>query len=142
MMTEILKCQNCDSDLSYPIRAITTVAEMEAICTFAVETPVCPPRRYLLIEGEVRKNRMDFAKGWVPQSNAWLNLEDLRDWVGFSPIPGRTQGCCDISSAFGPNRVCQCGEHIGTQSSDCYEYRMFEPLMEATVWKETKEETR
>ncbi|MBI1492838.1 hypothetical protein [Halocynthiibacter styelae] len=138
-MEQILMCKTCDAELSYPLTTIDTVSEMERLCSFADETPVSPARHFLLMEGEVLAARMKRIPGWEPRSNAWLNLEDLRETVGFTPHTERLMGCCSISSGYGPNRVCQCGEHVGTQSSDCYEYRMLEPVPTATYWKNTKE---
>jgi len=138
-MKQILTCRTCDTALSYPLTAIETVSEMERLCAFADETPVSSERHFLRMEGEVLAAQMKLAPGWVPQSNAWLNLEDLRETVGLTPHSKRLTGCCDISSLNGPNRVCQCGTHVGTQSSDCYEYRMFEPVTDATYWTEMKD---
>ncbi len=139
-MRQILTCATCKTELTFPISPIETAAKMRTICTFALEKPVTPRGRYLLIEGEVRKIRMAFAKGWQPPSNAWINLDDLRDWVGYSPHQKRLSGCCDISGSGEPNRICHCGKHIGWHHADCHEWHLFEPLMDATFWKKTKDE--
>jgi hypothetical protein len=39
--------------------------------------------------------------------------------VGYHSDRQRLIGCCGPSGAYGRNRVCGCGQEIGTEQSDC-----------------------
>jgi hypothetical protein len=39
--------------------------------------------------------------------------------VGYHADPRRMIGCCGPSGIAGPNRVCACGQEVGTERSDC-----------------------
>ena len=70
---------------------------------------------------------------YIPQ--VWMNLADLLGEARFTPKLERRFGCCGLDGCDGPNRICECGEHIGTESSDCWTPRMFIPDPAATQWQ-------
>jgi hypothetical protein len=63
----------------------------------------------------------------------WMNLGDLLGEPRYTPHTDRLSGCCGLSDTA-PNRICQCGEHIGTEQSDCFTPRMFIPDPATTEW--------
>ncbi|NSX53750.1 hypothetical protein [Parasulfitobacter algicola] len=141
MMKKIAKtliCRKCKAKLTDPLIAITTNTEMEKLCRFAVGEPVTPRGRFLLLAEDAIIKHKKMQRETIAANEAWIHLSDLSEKVGLTPLTKRLSGCCDISGMDGPNRVCQCGQHVGTQFSDCYEYHAFQPDTKTTKWIETK----
>ena len=129
-LTHILHCAACDAAVSEPVRI-----ELE---------DELPP---------VERNRPAFSRGegWltnkpVPQSSrstdsrilyanfVLISLESLLENVIDSPT-NQLMGCCGRDGSGGPNRICSCGEHVGTEFSDCWMPWFFEPDPAATYWE-------
>jgi hypothetical protein len=70
----------------------------------------------------------------------WMNLNDLLGDPLYTPHTERLDGCCGPCGADGPNRICRCGAHIGTEMSDCGTPRMFIPDPATTAWRDAMEQ--
>jgi hypothetical protein len=64
-----------------------------------------------------------------PRNTVLINPDDLLVHR-LHPDPSRRNGCCGLDGTDGPNLVCNCGNEIGTESSDCWTARVvrLEPL--------------
>ncbi len=130
----LLKCSACDADLTKALTPITSSDAMENLCTFAEGEAVTPRGHVLLLDKDAIVKQGKMHRATIPANMAWVHLDDLAEAVGLTPITKRLAGCCDISGIDGPNRICACGAHVGTQFSDCYEYHTFQPDPKTTRW--------
>lgn len=130
----ILICKACKAHLTDPLVAITGKIEMEAVCCFADGEAVTPRGRFLLLTEDTITKYEKMKRETIAADQAWVHLSDLSKAVGLASLTKRLTGCCDISGIDSPNRVCQCGEHVGAQFSDCYEHQAFQPDAKAAIW--------
>ncbi len=64
-----------------------------------------------------------------PRNTVLISPDDLTVHR-LHPDPRRRSGCCGLDGCDGPNLVCNCGNEIATESSDCWTARVvrLEPL--------------
>lgn len=133
-MERILFCKACGRALSRPVIFVSGTAP-ELVDETA---PVPEGRAYKAHEPFRRvitgKPNPSNPLEMVPQ--VWMNLDDLPGEERYSPDTPRLNGCCGLDGCGGPNRICECGAHIGTELSDCWTPRMFVPDPAMTVWRD------
>jgi len=64
----------------------------------------------------------------------YIRTDDMKSEIGNSDNPRRLNGCCGLDGCDGPNKICLCGEHVGTEKSDCWTPLVFIPNIETTDW--------
>jgi hypothetical protein len=97
------------------------------------QEPYCP---------SLRIEDVDLSDPLQANAQVWMNLDDVLPEIGMSPDLQRCLGCCGPCGpcgSWGPNRVCVCGAHVGTEVSDCTTMKMFVPDEAATFWREVGE---
>lgn len=79
---------------------------------------------------------------WKPLlTGVWINLKDINDSVETIDLKHNSYeyGCCGLNGWLtDPNRLCKCGETIGTEFSDCDTIHAFIPDNENTKWQNVK----
>jgi hypothetical protein len=80
-------------------------------------TPLVPEGRYWQVTSEhlpssLNGQPVDFTECFAVRQDALLG-------VGNHPEKLRWIGCCGASGTHGPNRICACGQEVGTERSDC-----------------------
>lgn len=130
-MRRILYCKACGRPLS---RAVTIVRG-EKLPHRGDRQPPMPDRKALelIASGRGRKKAASGA------SEIWMNLGDLLGEARYTPHKERLTGCCGLNGWAGPNRVCECGAHIGTEVNDCHTQAMFAPDPSFTRWEDAEE---
>ena len=140
----ILFCKACGRPLSRVVTIVSGDAPGVTPPEMRDEQPIMPsgsafkshepwilPKAWLL-----SGNKQPYLS-YVPQ--IWMNLDDLLGEARYTPHTGRLSGCCGLSDGDGPNRICECGNHIGTEFSECDTPRMFVPDPSLTRWEDVEE---
>ena len=110
----LFACRSCGTVLTGPLRRLDDAAALG----IKELDPLVPAGRYWPVsaghlpstssEGVV----VDFTGHFAVRSEDLICVgdhPDLRRWIG----------CCGPSGTNGPNRVCSCGQAVGTERSDC-----------------------
>jgi hypothetical protein len=135
----ILFCKACSRPLSRVVAIVSGDAP-------GVTPPALPDQEPIMPRGSAFESHQPWCgkpndkrvyMSYVPQ--IWMNLDDLLGEVRYTPHTGRLSGCCGLSDGDGPNRICECGNHIGTEFSECYTPRMFVPDPSLTRWEDVEE---
>jgi hypothetical protein len=138
-MKRVLFCKACGSPLT---PALTVVSE---------KTPgIAPPKLFDGRSPTPRGTVFESYRPWhtSPRGKAghlhilpqmWMGLDDLLGEPRYTPLVKRLNGCCGLDGCDGPNRLCQCGAHIGTELSDCWTPRMFIPDPLETEWRDVRD---
>jgi hypothetical protein len=139
-MKRALFCTACGRQLS---RAATIVSSK----TPGVMSPTLADKEPPMPDGDAFESHKPWIvsggmKGdhLVAAPQIWINLGDLTGEPRYTPHIKRLSGCCGLAGSLGPNRVCECGAHIGTELSDCWTPAMFVPDPSFTRWEDTEGE--
>jgi hypothetical protein len=132
-MRQILHCHACGAALS---RAVEIGDKAQG------ERPAFADLQHILPRGWAYRSDKAYRQGpanprdpldFAPQ--VWMTILDIRPTVGLTPLTDRLNGCCGMDGCNGPNRICACGAHVGTEMSDCWTSWLFIPDPEATEWQ-------
>ena len=109
------ECRRCGSPLTIVLQPVASGFEPD----FPADANVIPQGHFWTAD----KNQLDFIQGHV-----MVHLDDVRN-MKHHPDARRHNGCCGEDGCDGPNRVCECGNAVGTLVSDCWTsfYFHFEP---------------
>lgn len=138
-MKRILFCKFCNRPLS---RAVTIIDGKKPSAMSPALTDKEPPmpdgyafESYTpwIVSGGKKGDHLNAA----PQ--IWMNLSDLLGEARYTPHRDRLNGCCGPGGGNGPNRICECRAHIGTEINDCWTPAMFVPDPAATRWEDVEE---
>jgi hypothetical protein len=99
----IFRCRNCDCVLTPPLKLI----EYASALGLESDKPLLPMGHFW----QVAPGR-EFAGQFA------VNVNDVRDLQYHADLT-RRDGCCGPSGHAGCNRICACGNEIGTEQSDC-----------------------
>jgi hypothetical protein len=127
-MKRVLYCKACGS----PLTPVLTIVNEK---TPGVSPPGEIAERYPMPPGMA----FEWPQAFRRFPEVWINLGDMPGEPLYTPHKKRLNGCCGLDGCDGPNRVCRCGEHIGTEQSDCWSPRVFVPDAETTAWKDEGE---
>lgn len=127
LVPEILTCRGCRERLSLPLThwlPDENPRPQSGSCIIPSGKKYVPDKAYRPVPEYL---------SFMPQ--IWMNPADVLDVVGNSGIEGRMDGCCGPDGGRGPNRVCRCGAHVGTEVTDCMYPWVFIPEPVQTVWR-------
>lgn len=106
-------CRGCGAALTAALRRLDDAA---ALCEKAF-SPLVPKGRYWAVAAHHQPSSFDGRP--VDFTGCFAIRPEALVGVGNHPDRGRLTGCCGPSGAHGPNRVCACGNAVGTERSDC-----------------------
>lgn len=132
-MKHVLYCKACGNPLTPPLTIVDEKTPGVQRLAMRDEQDIMPPGQAFVSRSPWLLSGCGTGHVYkTPQ--IWMNLGDLLGEPRYTPHIDRLNGCCGISDTA-PNRICQCGEHIGTEQSDCFTPRMFIPDPATTEWK-------
>lgn len=143
MTKAALFCSNCNRRLTDWLQKLTSMEEVLDHCRFdepgankVLDVEPVPKGMYLPVKGallEEFKNRKIVSQHMVTEH--WLNPYDLTSCVVWAENIDWMVGCCDVDGDNGANRECLCGQNIGTQFADCFQWHLFVPDESTTHWQ-------
>jgi hypothetical protein len=109
----VFQCRRCLAPLTLPLRRLDDPSLLDV----RVQKPFVPEGFFWLVTGENlpenhREMPIDFPGCFA------VRLEDVVG-LGYHADQSRLSGCCGPSGTGGPNRLCSCGQEVGTERSDC-----------------------
>jgi hypothetical protein len=137
-MKRVLYCKACGAPLTLPLTIVDEKAP-------GVQRPAMLDQQDIMPPGQAF---VSHSRWWLSGCGAghvykapeiWMNLGDLSGEPRYTQHTERLNGCCGLDGGDGPNRICRCGAHIGTELSDCFTPRMFIPDPATTEWKDAGE---
>lgn len=99
----VFRCRNCDRVLTPPLKLI----EYASALSLESDKPLLRTGHFWQV-APAREFAGQFA----------VNVNDVRE-LEYHPDLTRHNGCCGPSGRAGRNRICACGNEVGTEQSDC-----------------------
>lgn len=139
-MQQILVCTECNAQIS---EALTIIEEGHSDFPDLIWSDKKP----LSVKGVALLRHKPYSYNPLPHGPKpaldfvpcyLLRLDDIKQSVQVTRKRGRTNGCCGLDGCDGPNKVCGCGNFVGTEKSDCWTPRVFIPDNENTKWQKMK----
>lgn len=102
-----MHCKNCGRVISNLIDKVDGDFLADADC----EEHLVPKGKFWLAE--------DFGREIIRDGTVVINIRDV---IGLRKHPDtrRHNGCCGEDGCDGPNLVCECGDEVATEVSDCW----------------------
>lgn len=136
-MKQVLVCRNCGIQLSQPLIIFSEGDDNFPRLEWLDEKPLSA--KGVCLKRDEPYSTSVFSHGPKPALSFvpcyLIRLDDLKDIVGLTSEAHRLNGCCGLDGCDGPNRVCECGNLVGTEKSDCWTPRVFIPNNETTKWQ-------
>lgn len=141
-----LICSGCSEIISKPVQVShERKAEIRFLANFdwPASKDLNAPSEGLAIFGYADGWHKNHPKElWAPLlAGVWINLNDIQNSVETIDVKHNSHdyGCCGLNGWMtGPNRLCICGELVGTEFSDCDTIHAFIPDNEKTKWQNVK----
>ena len=139
-----LFCQHCKERLSLWLAPIECKADMLSLCNpnscggeYKHRAPLVPTGFALILQNEDMSSELETWRMFdpAPESDSYLNVDDLLEPSRMIDDFSRLNGCCGISGTDGPTHVCSCNAEIGTLNSDCWTWFAFLRDVQNTYWK-------
>ncbi|MGB3626051.1 MAG: hypothetical protein WA989_09490 [Henriciella sp.] len=130
-VTHILHCAVCDAVVSEPVSL-----EVEDDLPFRRPLkPAFPKGEGWVTMEPIPQSKWNECRDLLYTNYVFMSTESLAEDVADTPFKDRVRGCCGPSGIDGPNKVCKCGNHIGTESRDCWTAWEFKVDPTATYWE-------
>ena len=143
---QILICSSCSEQISKPVQISherKSAIQFLGNYDWPASKDLKAPSEDIAVFG--------YADGWHHnhpeelwddlRAGVWINLKDLQKSVETIDLRHAKYdyGCCGLDGwRTGPNRLCICGEFVGTEFSDCDTIHAFVPDNEKTKWQNVK----
>lgn len=130
-LIHILRCAACDAAVSDPVSIETD----DDLPFAAANEPAFPKGKGWVTMEPIPQDQRAACPNLLYPNYVFMSTESLAEGVADTPHKDRLSGCCGPSGLDGPNRVCVCGNHIGTEQRDCWTAWQFKPDPTATYWE-------
>jgi hypothetical protein len=114
----VFVCRGCGTALTVALKRLDNAAELSE----KPQMPLVPKGYYWQVSAGHPPAEYSFQGATVLVTDFTghfaLPPDSLRE-LGCHPDPSRWSGCCGPSGLGGPNRICRCGQEVGTERSDC-----------------------
>ncbi len=143
---QILVCLNCSEAVSKPVQVLHERQSSIKFITslgWSMSDHLKAPKEGVTSFGYADGWHQNHPKAlWAPLlTGVWINLKDIKESVETIDLRHAKYdyGCCGLDGWItGPNRLCSCGEFVGTEFSDCETIHAFIPDNEKTKWQNVK----
>lgn len=122
-----LTCLACGQVLASDIEFLAT----DATISSAANKEAVPKGKAFLYDPPYGQDSREPIRYQGVAPKTMMSGTDLDACVSWA---GVINGCCGPDGCDGPNRQCQCGAMIGTETRDCWTAFMFLPDVRQTKW--------